>query len=156
MVLCEDSYGTDFFKELINRLKSENMISDGLHVNTDRFYGPCNTKLKGQMKAITFQRGYNFFIIVADAHGKPANEIKSDIECHIPEDLKEITHMVILNYEIEEWICVSLNIKINDKPSNILRRRFGYEKYKLKDYVPKLNFKRLKNYQSFNEFIKVF
>jgi len=154
MVLCEDSYGTDFLKELINRLKSENIVPTGLHVNAERFYGPCNTKLERQIKPMAFQRGYNFFIIVADADGNPTEAVKKKIEYHVPNNFKDITRFVILNYEIEEWICISLNIEINDKPSNILKRKFNYEKYKLKGYVPKLDFKKLKKCRSFCDFVK--
>lgn len=153
MVLCEDSYGVDFFKDLIERLKKENVISKGLHIDTERFYGPCNTKLTSQMKVMVLLRDYNFFVIIADADGNPIDDVKSQIECHVPRDLRNITRFVILQYEIEEWICKSLNIKINDKPSKILKHKFGYEKYKLRDYVPKLNFKRLKNCESFSNFM---
>lgn len=154
IVLCEDSYGVDFFKELINRLKEMNIVPEGLHVNAERFYGPCNTKLTRQMKAMGLLKDYNFFVIVADADGKPADDVRIKIECHIPNNLRNITHLVILKYEIEEWICISLDIKINDKPSTILRHKFSYEKYKLKDYISKLNFEKLKNCESFSDFVK--
>lgn len=153
MILCEDSYGVDFFKELLNRLKSEDIIPESLHVDADRFYGKCNPKLKRQMKPMAFQRGCNLFIIVADADGNPVEEVKMKIECHVPNNFRDITHYVIFNYEIEEWVCISLNLEINGKPSNILKHRFGYEKYKLKQYVPKLDFEKLKNHESFNKFI---
>jgi hypothetical protein len=154
MVLCEDTYGTEFFKELINRLKNEKFISADMHVNAERFCGPCNTKLERQMKPMAMQRGYNFFMIVADADGKPVNEIKEKIKLHIPDNLKNKIHIVILEYEIEEWVCISLDMKIDNKPSKTLKHKFNYQKYKLKEYVPKLDFKKLKKCNSFNDFLK--
>jgi len=154
MILTEDTHGTRFFRQLIVRLKDEGFLSRDIHTESDRFGGPCNSKLMRQMKVMEGLKGYNSFIIVADADGKPLEKVSSRIRIHVPPNLVDKTEIVIFKDEIEEWICCSLGIKINSKPSTILKNKFGYEKFRLPDYVPKLDFAKLTTMKSYQAFIK--
>ena len=154
IILCEDSHGIGFFKELISRFKQEGLISSHSHIDVTKFYGPCNSKLERQLKAMAYLKRCDCFIIIADADGKPIEETKERIALHVPNDLRNKTHIVVLSYEIEEWICMSLGIKITDKPSVLLKHRMRYEKYELRHYVSKLDInKLLVKCRSFCEFI---
>lgn len=153
VIFCEDKYGRGFFKELLNELKSQRLISTHLAMNVEKFYGPCNPKLERQLKLNAFQKNCDFFIVVVDADGRSLEEVREEVAQHVPRDLKEITCLVILDYEIEDWLCFSLGIRVFEKPSRILRHKLGYEKYRLKSYVSKLDMPKLLNCSSFGDFV---
>lgn len=156
MILSEDSYGKGFFKELTNRLKNEQIISK-FHVSVNRFYGPCNIKLEKQLKVYFELREFSNIIIFVDADGKSIEEIKRRIEIHIERCYEGSVKIIILKYEIEDWLCISENIKIRcNKPSKILKETKKYKKCRLKQYVPKLNFKKLcEECETFNDFLSI-
>jgi len=63
--------------------------------------------------------------------------------------------VILFNYEIEEWICISLGLKWHSKPSAELKQKLKYEKSDLPSYVDKLDFKKLVNKsKSFIKFIE--
>lgn len=155
MILCADTYGKSFFKKLTNRLKDEGLIPK-FHICVDRFYGPCNPKMDRQMRVFAYLRQFSFFIIVVDADGRAQNKIRETIESHIGSELKASTITIVLDYEIEDWLCASGSICVKDnKPSIILKQIEGYEKFRLPDYVPKLDIEKLtKQCKSFCNFLK--
>jgi len=155
MIICEDRYGVGFFEQLANRLKNEGFIPGYLNVKAARFYGPCNTKLDRQIKALAYLSCFNFFLVVADADGESQQRVKERIEGHVPKELRNSCNTVVLRHEVEEWICYDKGIQIDDKPSIILKEKEGYEKYKLDSYVAKLDINRLrKGCVSFCDFIE--
>lgn len=155
MILSADTYGKAFFKDLTSRLKNEGLIPS-YHVSATRFYGPCNSKVDRQLTVFAVLKGFDFFIIIADADGKPQKEVQRTIESHVSKKLKASTRTVVLEYEIEDWLCISKGLCFkNNKPSVVLNQREGYEKYRLCDYVNQLDFRRLsQECGSFCEFIK--
>ena len=155
MIICTDTYGKVFFKKLTNRLKNEKLIPNH-RIYVERFNGPCSPKLERQLTIYACLREIDFVIIVADADGKPPTKIKKMIEVHIPAELKPSTGIVILEYEIEDWICISKGIRISDtKPSLILKQKEDYEKYKLCNYVSELKIGKLvSRCKSFYNFLK--
>ncbi len=64
--------------------------------------------------------------------------------------------------EMEEWICISLDLNFDNtgydkkrKPSEVLKKEINYEKSNLHKYVEKLDFEKLmKKSKSFIEFCK--
>lgn len=155
MILCTDTHGKLFFTNLINKLKNDGIIPNH-RICIERFNGPCSQKLERQLKVYAHLRKIDFAVIVVDADGKPQKEIEKMIEIHIPTELKTLTGIVVLKYEIEDWLCISRGISIeNAKPSIILKQREGYEKYRLCDYVSKLKIKKLiEECESFCKFIE--
>lgn len=152
VVLCEDKYGGQFLRDLANRLKNSHEISHDMRVDTAKFYGACNVKLERQLIAMSRVRTCRFIILV-DADGRSKAILRSRVLQHVPSNLASNTHIVVLDYEIEDWICISLGIRLNSKPSVLLKRRFAYEKHMLKSYVPKLDFQRLRKCGSFCDFV---
>jgi len=152
IILCEDKYGEPFFKELMNRLKSEGFVSRRLGVDVAKFYGACNVKLERQMKVIS-TRKVRSFIIMVDGDGQNPEAIKNRVNIHVPSDLMNITFLIVLDYEIEDWICAGLGLQIDDKSSVVLKHKLGYEKHHLKSYVQKLDIRRLMKCTSFSFFI---
>ena len=160
MIFTEDTYGRDFIKDLVARLKREGLIKSEISVNVRRLAGVCNSKMQRQIKAaaITHRR----IIVIADADGKPIQEIRKRILYHVQSDLQDIVYTVILKYEIEEWICISLGLRTTKKPSKELDEyikkkekdaKSGYEKYMLPKFAGTLDISKLENYNSFKELI---
>lgn len=94
-----------------------------------------------------------------DADGpERKDKIRGDIEMHlkhVPRNLREKVRLLIIDYEIEEWICVSEGLRFGkEKPSKVLEKEQGYEKWKLSRYVERLNFEILRNHPSFKEFLE--
>jgi hypothetical protein len=152
VILCEDKYGGPFLRDLANLLKNSNVISHSLGVDTAKFYGACNVKLERQLIAKSRVRTCRFIILV-DADGRNKASLRSRVMQHVPPVLASNTRIVVLDYEIEDWICVSLGIRVNSKPSVLLKQRFGYEKHRLKSYVLKLDIQRLQKCGSFCDFV---
>jgi len=144
MIITQDKYGVPFFRKFTNRLKDEKFIPN-VHIDSSKFYGACNPKLSRQLTAFKYLRCYDHFIIVADADGGHIETLHENILCHIPENFKIITSIIIFKDEIEEWICYSDNIDYEKKPSQILREKKGYEKYRLPSYASKLDILKLKS-----------
>lgn len=63
--------------------------------------------------------------------------------------------IILAEYEIEEWICISKDIKWkHSKPSDELKLKFGYMKSSLPKYAAELDFDKLgKNCKSFKAFL---
>lgn len=151
-IFCEDSHGVRFFEKLIERLKQEKLFDNSVGVKVGKYYGPCNTKMKRLILASYDEYPYDKFLIICDLDKKAIDDVKPLIVKHIPEEYLPKGMVILCDWEIEEWICVSAGIKIDDKPSTILKKREYYEKYMLPKYVDKLDFDKLKSCKSFNEF----
>ena len=154
-ILCADTYGKEFFRLLLLRLKDDRLLPN-FSFALDRFYGPCNTKLERQMRVFAYVRQINAFLVFVDADGKPQEKIRKDVACHVEPQLIASTRIIIFRYEIEDWICISKGIRIKDeKPSIILSRKEKYEKYKLPEYAAQLDIRKLTNEcESFREFLE--
>jgi hypothetical protein len=145
LILSEDSYGKSFFSDLIKRLKDEGLISN-FRLYVDRFYGPCNAKLERQLVTYREFKECDYFLIFQDSDGKPTTPIRERIEFHIDSSFSTSVKIIVLKCEIEDWLCLNEDIPIrNNKPSAILHQKQGYEKYRLKNYVPKLDIEKLRH-----------
>jgi hypothetical protein len=161
VIITEDAYGGEFFKRLLNRLNREGLANIKLKKITGRknpIHAPilCNSKLNRMIKAAELARP-DFILVVYDGDGHSNYDSrKNDVQKHIPKRVKTPVKILLFEYEIEEWICRSLGYNWSTKPSDELKKREGYEKYQLPDYVDKLDFEKLKrNCRSFQEFLKI-
>lgn len=153
VIFCEDKYGKTFLKALAERLKSSNLLSNRVGIDVEKFYGACNVKLERQLLA---KEGSNYqkISILVDSDGKIAKRILSNrVQMHIPQTMNRITTIIVFDYEIEDWLCIGLGIRLNARSSDIMKKRFGYEKHMLPSYVPKLNINRLMQLPSFQSFV---
>ena len=152
VILCEDKYGEPFLRELTNRLKTEGKISPALGLDMLKFYGACNSKLEKQLR-IKASEDTRHLIILVDSDGHDKVSLVARVRQHVPDDLAGITYIIVFDYEIEDWLCSGLGIAINGRTAQIMKKQFGYEKYQLPSYVPRLDFEKLMKCESFRNFV---
>jgi len=149
-IFCEDRKGKPFFERLINRMKREG-IAGNISIKVGYIGGCVGSVLERRIRAS--MRDCSKFIIVYDAHGRNVEEVRKSVWRFVPDAVKVNSCIVILDFEIEEWICVSEGIDCGNEPYKTLKHKIGYEKYKLPDFAERLNFERLRGYRSFDEFL---
>ena len=153
-VFCEDSYGPRFLRNLVAWLKSIGLIDNSVGLDCLMFYHPCNPKLENQLLA---KSGLSSrFVVLVDTDGHPKLEVENRVRQHIPQSFRDITRLVIFDYEIEDWICVGLGIQITGKTYEIMKKEFYYEKFRLPSYATKLDINKLKTCKSFMDFLESF
>jgi hypothetical protein len=155
-LIVEDFYGVDFLKNVIERLKDANLVNKNLIIPKPKHLSAlCNSKLDEIL--IMTDNTCDKIIIVLDADGPQNYKDRCErAQSHVPKNMKTPVKIVIAEYEIEEWICISKNLKWkHSKPSDELKIKDGYEKYKLPKYANELDFDKLqKNCKSFKAFLK--
>lgn len=154
-IISEDTYGKVFFPRLILNLKERGFVKNIAVVKAETLPALCNYKLDRILKAI--DNSCDKIIIIQDADG-PHNKVDryKRIKNHIPDDLTTPVEIIQNDYEIEEWICVSMDLKWGElKPSKELKHKCGYIKSGLPKYAARLDFDKLiKNSESFRLFLK--
>lgn len=150
-IFAEDSYGKLFFPRLIERLKEESSLPN-IKIRADRLPGKCYEKSR---RAIDASSDFDKIIVIVDAEGESKEETGDKVWIHVPPEVKSRVEVVVLPYEVEEWICFSQGLKFgHKKPSEVLKRRLGYEKSQLPEYAGRLDLKKLRYYPSFKEFVQ--
>ncbi len=150
-IFCEDRKGKPFFEELIKRMKKKGILRN-IPIKVGYIGGRVGTSLERRIKA-SLREGCNKFIVIYDAHGEDIKEVRDRVWRFIPVNVSSNTCVVILDFEIEEWICISEGIDCGSEPYKTLKSKIGYEKHKLPKYAEKLNFNKLKECRSFKEFL---
>jgi hypothetical protein len=153
-IISEDDYGGLFLKNVIMQLKNKNLVGN-ISVKGSKPMRPlCNLKLDRILKS--FDNSCDKIIIILDSDG-PQNLEKrqANIKCHVPDTLKTPVEIILTDYEIEEWICISKNLKWKySKPSDELKIKEGYTKSSLPKYAAELDFDKLqRNCKSFKAFL---
>ncbi len=161
ILIVEDTYGGEFFKRVLQELNETNLLPykvklKKLSGRRNPIHAPylCNPKLKKIITA-TDMANADRIILIYDGDG-PSNYSQrfNQVKSHIPAKTNTPIKIVLFEYEVEEWICKSLDIKWDSKPSDALKRKVGYKKSQLPKYVSKLNFEDLSNScKSFQEFL---
>ena len=120
-MFTEDSQGVSFFKILIQKLKSINLIDNSLKIHIDTIPGnsPCYSK---QTRIFSALSNFDKIIIVFDSDGLENRQDKMQkMKNHIPDEFESKFRLILCDYEIEEWICKSLSLNFsNQKPSSRL------------------------------------
>ncbi|MEO0134103.1 MAG: hypothetical protein ABIK72_05045 [candidate division WOR-3 bacterium] len=153
-IICEDTYGKEFFKKLTEKLKKQNRISKSLSIDVTHLNSTkCNSKLTRVIKANIDE--YDKIIIITDADGQDKNEILEKVKRHIPDEYENRIRVIILDYSIEDWIYVGLgdSFSKSKKPLEILKEKYNYEKFHLPKYVEEINIEDLQNFPSFRDFL---
>ena len=145
--LVEDTYGGEFIKRLFDKKLGEGLFSGKM---TGARRSPIGPKLA---KIIKTQDKDVRIIILADADDKPIQTEKASISQYIQKEDAQHVKIVLLTYEIEEWICYSLGLDIDDKPSKILERKIQYKKNRLPEYASKIDCAKLTDCQSFKRLV---
>lgn len=153
-IISEDDYGGAFLKNVILQLKNKKLVGN-ISVKGSKPMRPlCNFKLDRILKS--FDGSCDKIIIMLDSDGPENLESRRvNIMRHVPDDMETPVKIVLAEYEIEEWICISKNLKWkNSKPSDELKKE-GYTKSSLPKYASELDFDKLqKNCKSFKAFLK--
>ncbi len=150
LILGDDSYGKGFYPKLIERI-----FGRSYSTLFKRAIGP---KVSRIIKANFISSNPDKIIRIKDGEGNRIDEVVRNIEemelRNLDRTLKDKVKIVILDCEVEEWICISKGIKFNCKPSRELRMREKYEKHMLPKYVDKLDIDKLKvKSRSFRDFL---
>ncbi|WP_456475166.1 hypothetical protein [Candidatus Pyrohabitans sp.] len=153
-IIVEDTYGGEFLKNVINDLKKEGLVYGNLHIPKPKHLPAlCNTKLTRILKM--FDNTCDRILVFLDSDDpQNFNDRYAKTACHIPNNMSTPVEIVLTDYEIEEWICLSLGLRWHSKPSEELKNKLGYEKSRLPGYSDKLDFDKLmKNCRSFKSFL---
>ena len=145
--LVEDTYGDEFIKQLFDKKLGEGLFSGKM---TGARRSPIGPKLA---KIIKTQDKDVRIIILADADDKPIQAEEMRISKYIQKEHAQQVRIVLLTYEIEEWICYSRGFKIDDKPSKILERKIQHKKNRLPQYASKIDCAKLTDCQSFKRLV---
>jgi len=154
-IISEDDYGAEFLKNVIAQLKTKKLVGNVTVKGSKPMRPLCNFKLDRILKS--FDTSCDKIIIMLDSDGPEKTENRrANIERHVPDDLETPVEIILTDYEIEEWICISKNLNWkNSKPSEKLKMEFGYVKSSLPKFAADLDFDKLqKNCKSFKDFLK--
>jgi hypothetical protein len=155
-IISEDDYGGAFLKNVIGQLKNKNMVENITVKATKPMRPLCNLKLDRILKS--FDNSCDKIIIILDSDHPQNHESRyANVKRHVPNDLRTPVEIILIDYEIEEWICISKKLKWqHSKPSEELKVKFGYIKSSLPKYAAELDFDALgKNCKSFKTFLAV-
>ena len=153
-LLTEDTYAPAFIEGVIRRLVERNYIDNEIYVckgkDSYRKILPCTDKMRRIIKNIIDK--CDKVLVFQDADGRDVGEVYNDVKSHLKELSDYIDRkifIIIFNQEIEEWIIPNAH-----KPSDELKRTRGYEKYQLPNYVNEVDFEKIKNLRSFQDFLR--
>lgn len=147
--IVDDYHGPSFIKKLFQKKLDEHIFTGKL-LNVKRV-PPGSSKIQRIIKAVS-KKGIRI-IILTDAEGLQPFEKKHKILQNIDSAYHKQIRIVLLCYEIEEWICYSNGFKINSKPSEILKTKLQYKKSNLPDYALKLDCDKLRDCKSFEHLL---
>ncbi len=165
-IFVEDKYGPGFIRKVIDRLIEDGKIKNRrfkYHRNSPALIKKCNESKFRKVKSVI--REVDRVLIIIDKENTYNYDENKDIWRHLSglknEDKSKIV-VIPMEPEIEEWICISLGIDFDktgynarDKPNEVLKRKLGYKKERLKDFADKLDFdKLLAESESFRMFYK--
>ncbi len=152
-IISEDDYGGAFLKNVILHLKNKKLVGD-ISIKSSKPMRPlCNFKLDRILKS--FDGSCDKIIIMLDSDGPENLESRRiNVLRHVPDDLETPVEIILAEYEIEEWVCISKNLKCkHSKPSDELKKE-GYIKSSLPKYARELDFDKLqKKCRSFKDFL---
>jgi hypothetical protein len=152
-LLTEDTYAPAFIDGLIRRAINEGIITRNVVVcksrNTYRKIQPCTDKMRRIVNTIIDM--CDKILIFQDADGRDRKKVLEEVRSHLGELVKYINRrvfIIIFAQEIEEWI-----IPNTPSPADYLKRSEGYEKNLLPHYVNRVNFSRVRDLESFMDFL---
>lgn len=98
---------------------------------------------------------WEYVIVLMDADGQQLDLKTNAIKQYLDPRYADRIRIVLLDYEIEEWICYSLGIKIHaEKPSTILKRNIKYKKNRLPTFALRLDCTKLAACSSFQRLVQ--
>jgi hypothetical protein len=153
-IYTEDTYGPAFIRKVINRLIKDGKIKNRkfeYQRNSPALIKKCNESKFRKVRSVI--KEVDRVLIIIDKEKTYNYDENKAVWQHLSglknEYLRKIV-VIATEPEIEEWICISLGIDFDrtgynakDKPSEVLKRKLGYKKERLKDFANKLDFNKL-------------
>lgn len=142
--IVEDSFGPAFFDRLFHKKIAEGIFSGKLY---KIHHCPIGNKTTRIVSANVDNA--DRIIIIVDADGIDLREKKLEVIRFVKKRDREHVKIVLLDHEIEEWICYSEGISFDSKPSEVLKHHKKYRKQHLPQYADKIDCTKLQNCNSF-------
>jgi len=162
LILVESS----FTKKFVERILGKMSISAKIEVKSRPGVRPCDHRLGRIVKLYSTsprESGkYCKIVIIVDGDGREVKHIQQAVLEHLEESGQSVIRVVVLDYEIEEWVCDSLGVKYGqyrmpkEELRHYLRSKKGKE-YRPRDlpkYADLVDPKKLKEInRSFRELV---
>jgi len=159
LIFVEDSYGIDFHKKLLDKLKTLNIIK--MSRNPKIFRIPttgCNQALARKVLARVVGASSWNMLFVIDSERLSAEEAKNRILEHFKLEERKQVRVAIVQPMHEAWLCIGLGgnrSKCRDDPvyelSKLLNKQ--YEKPFLAKYVDNIDVKKLQAEEDFKAYL---
>lgn len=146
--IVEDCFGIYFIKSLFKKKSDSGLFSGKLITAKQQ---PINHKMSRIVKIAMGKA--DRIVILMDADGESLEAKTSHIKSFLHDVDMSFVRIVLLDHEIEEWICYSQDISFDEKPSKVLKVRLSYQKNQLPRYASKLDCEKLKTCPSFERLI---
>ena len=153
-IISEDDYGGAFLKNVIAQLKDKKLVGKITVKGSKPMRPLCNIKLDRILRAL--DNTCDKILVILDSDEPQNRELRrTNVKRHVPTDMITPVEIILTDYEIEEWICISKNLKWgHSKPSEELKNQFRYKKSSLPRYASELDFDKLiKKSKSFIDFL---
>ncbi len=153
-IISEDDYGGAFLKNVIAQLKDKKLVGKITVKGSKPMRPLCNIKLDRILRAL--DNTCDKILVILDSDEPQNREFRrTNVERHVPTNMITPVEIILTDYEIEEWICISKNLKWgHSKPSEELKNQFRYKKSILPRYASELDFDKLiKKSKSFIDFL---
>lgn len=146
--IVEDSFGQYFIKKFFNK-----KMVEGIILGCSLYDARSSTISSKLTRIVTAALDVSDrVVVVADADGKPISDVEITIRQWLPNSSN--VRIVILDHEIEDWICYSLNLRTQtEKPSKVLKHHISYEKNQLPNFADQIDCTRLRTCASFQRFL---
>lgn len=153
-IISEDDYGGAFLKNVITQLKDKKLVGKITVKGSKPMRPLCNLKLDRILRAL--DNTCDKILVILDSDEPQNREFRrTNVKRHVPTNMATPVEIILTDYEIEEWICISKNLKWgHSKPSEELKNQFRYKKSSLPKYAGELDFDKLiKKSKSFIDFL---
>jgi len=163
IIKVEDSYGVDFHRELIEKLKGRRLLGDTVYnplverLNT----GKCNPKLVRTILSRLLGVNRLKVLFVVDSEGRadvPYNDILRHFERKPGVERLDIK-VVVVEPKHEAWLCIGLGgdrKKCRSSPEEVISRikNNQYRKRRLSDWAQDVDIDNLLSESDFKEYIQ--
>ena len=143
-----NDFGPSFIKTVFAEKVAEGLFPGRLNIAKRLYIGPKLSRIVKLAIGVADR-----VIILMDAKGESLEKKTEEIKQYLRTIDMNRVRIVLLDHEIEEWICYSQGIRIKRKPSETLYARIGYRKNQLPSYASKLDCEKLKTCPSFKRLI---
>ena len=172
LVLVEDTYGVDFHRRLIEKLRQANLVQFSIGVpRVGRLPArECNPKIVRSVKALiaasygaskkTLEKAK--IVVVVDQENLSPVEARERVAIHFERDnaLRGKARIVIVAPRHEAWLCIGLGLDphhCRENPEDTIVRARGlkaYEKHYLARLADQIDPGRLQGQPDFNEYLE--